>query len=134
MSKRLKSKKSPETKIKVNLQPEIQIDYPIFCFRYLELSYKKDDNFYYKFVERLVKLSDLSWVQINGAPRHGFGTEKMPLHKIKPCLPKFVSPDVKYLTVFRANGDNRPFLGLRIGNIFHIIFVEEKFNDIYDHK
>jgi hypothetical protein len=57
----------------------------------------------------------------------------MPINKIKQQLPKFVTPEISHLTVFRANGDNRPFLGLRNGTIFHIIFIEEKFGNIYDH-
>lgn len=46
---------------------------------------------------------------------------------------KHVTPEIETLTVFRANGDNRPFLGLRRGVVFHIIFIEEQFNDIYEH-
>ncbi len=110
------------------------IDYPIFCFKYLTIKAKGDFKFYYNFILRLKQLSELGWKQIQTSPKHSFGTEKIPVNKIKKDMPKFVTPDVENLIVFRASGDNRPFLGLRNGNIFHIIFIEEKFGDIYDHS
>ncbi|WP_343764404.1 hypothetical protein [Gangjinia marincola] len=48
-------------------------------------------------------------------------------------MPPFITPDVQHLQVFRATGDNRVFLGLRKENIFHVIFMEEQFGDIYNH-
>lgn len=131
--KRVKSRKSDPKKIHKPKASEPKIDYPIFCFKHLKLDFKEDHKFYYKFIERISKLSQLTWKQINVADRHGFGTEKMPVGAIKPDLPNFVTPDVTDLTVFRANGDNRPFLGLRKNNIFHIIFLEETFGDVYNH-
>lgn len=133
MSKRIKSRKSEKNKIKKPSSTEVNIDYPVFCFKHLITDCKGDYKFYFEFVERLKKISCLSWKEIGTAQRHGFGTEKLTVDSIKPDLPKFVSPDVKHLMVFRANGDNRPFLGLRRDNIFHIIFIEERFGDIYDH-
>ena len=128
--KRIKKTK-PLDKILVNNQQKI--NYPIFCFKYLQLDYKKDNEFYYKFIERIIKLSDLGWKKIQNTDKHSFGTEKIPVKQIKKTLPNFITPDIDTLTVFRANGDNRPFLGLRDGNVFHIIFLEEKFNDVYNH-
>lgn len=111
------------------------IDYPVFCFKHLKTNCSgKDYKFYFDFIERLSKISSLSWKEINLTHKHGFGTEKMPVGKIKPTLPPFVTPDVKDLIVFRANGDNRPFLGIRNENVFHIIFIEESFGDVYDHN
>jgi hypothetical protein len=132
MSK-IKKKNTQLNKIKIPSENSIEFDYPIFCFRYLQTVSNGDFKFYSDFVERLKKISTLTWNQINVADRHGFGTEKMPVKLIKPLLPRFITPEVSHLTVFRANGDNRPFLGLRNGTVFHIIFVEEKFGDVYDH-
>lgn len=131
--KRIKPPKSDKEKIKNPLITDIETDYPIFCFRHLCINSKGDHKFYFNFIERLNKLSNLSWTVINASQRHGFGTEKLPVTQIKPTLPQFISPDVKELLVFRANGDNRPFLGLRNGKIFHIVFIEEKFGDVYNH-
>jgi hypothetical protein len=129
----IKKKNAQQNKIKVPSENNIELDYPVFCFRHLQTVSDGDFKFYSDFIERLKSLSKLTWKQINVSSRHSFGTEKMPINKIKPQLPKFVTPEISHLTVFRANGDNRPFLGLRNGTIFHIIFIEEKFGNIYDH-
>lgn len=133
MSK-IKKKNAHQNKIKVPTENEIRLDYPVFCFRHLQTKPNVDHRFYSEFIVRLCQLSGLTWNQINVADRHGFGTEKIPIDQIKPQLPRFVTPEITHLTVFRANGDNRPFLGLRNGTIFHIIFLEERFGDIYDHN
>lgn len=131
--KRIKSRKTERAKIKKPSVSETKIDYPVFCFKHLQLDCKGDHKFYYQFVERLNKLCNLPWNTINNSARHSFGFEKLPVNKIKPDLPKFITPDVKDLLVFRATGDNRPFLGIRRNNIFHIIFLEERFDDVYNH-
>lgn len=95
---------------------------------------KKDFKFYVDFIQRLKILCNISWNEINISPRHGLGTEKILVKQIKPSLPRFATPDVNDLTVFRASGDNRAFLGLRKGNVFHIVFIEEWFGDVYDHS
>jgi hypothetical protein len=129
----IKKKYAQQNKIKVPSENNIELDYPVFCFRHLQTVSDGDFKFYSDFIERLNSLSKLTWKQINVSSRHSYGTEKMPINKIKQQLPKFVTPEISHLTVFRANGDNRPFLGLRNGTIFHIIFIEEKFGNIYDH-
>ena len=131
---RIKKKTIQHNKIKVPSENSAELDYPIFCFRYLQTEPKDDHKFYSDFIVRLKKISSLTWTQINVAERHGFGTEKMPIKQIKIQLPKFVTPEITHLLVFRANGDNRPFLGLRNGTVFHIIFIEEKFGDVYNHN
>jgi hypothetical protein len=131
---KIKKKNAQQNKIKIPSENSIEFDYPIFCFRYLQTVSNGDYKFYSDFVERLKKISGLTWNQINVADRHGFGTEKMPAKQIKPQLPRFVTPEITHLLVFRANGDNRPFLGLRSGVVFHIIFIEEQFGDVYDHN
>jgi hypothetical protein len=111
-------------------------DRPVFCFRYLsEASIKKrgDRAFFYNFLIRLKKLSELGWKDIRTSDRHGYGMEKIPLSQILPDLPPCVTPDVKHLFVFRATGDNRVFVGIQLGNIFRVLFIEAHFGDIYRH-
>lgn len=125
---------------KVDDQPHIHKgivnDYPIFCFKYLqETSIKNcsDHKFFLDFIFRLQKLGELGWNEINKSSRHSFGTEKIPIKQIKPDLPLIITDEIDELTVFRANGNNLPFLGIRKPNVFHIIFVETNFGDIYNH-
>ncbi len=72
----------------------IDIDYPVFCFKHLQTTPKKDHEFYSQYIVRLKQISQLSWNQINVTDRHGYGTEKMPVEQIKLTLPKFITPDV----------------------------------------
>lgn len=123
--------------VNINTDSLSGIEYPVFCFKYLQFHSIKDcaeADFFFKFLERLQKLSELGWKEIRKSARHSFGTEKLSRGSIIPDLPKFVSPDVEHLTVFRANGDNRPFLGIQRGKLFHVIFIECRFGDIYEHN
>lgn len=124
-------------KISVNLELNKNFDYPLFCFKHLQLniSIKDCDNndLFKSLIERLYKLSNLGWDQINKSDRHSYGWEKISLNSIKPQLPSIITPDIKFLYALRYTGNNLPFLGIRSGNIFHIIFIESKFDDIYKH-
>jgi hypothetical protein len=132
MSKRIK-KQDESTSIKK--KPEER--YPVFCFKYLQPhSYNacSDPSFFIEFLERFKKLGNLGWQGINGSARHSFGTEKIPIAKIKVNnFPPIVTQEVEALMVFRATGSNLPFLGIRFEDTFQVIFIETKFGDIYDH-
>lgn len=111
--------------------------YPVFCFKYLQpYSYNTctDPKFFIDFLDRLKKLGDLGWKGIDTSNRHSFGYEKIPVTQIKPKnKPSILTEDVEELTVFRANGNNLPFLGLRLNDVFQVVFIETSFGDIYDH-
>ena len=114
-----------------------KIDYPLFSFRYLcQESYPdcNDPKFFKDFLARLAKVSELGWAGIRQSAPHSFGMEPIPVRQMvyKSKLPDFVSSDAD-LHVFRAVGDNRSFVGLQVGKIFYIFFIEAKFNDIYPH-
>lgn len=113
-----------------------KIDYPIFCFKHLQdVSIKNcNTDIYFSLINRIRKLENLGWNEIDKSHRHSYGYEKIPVNQIKPSLPSFVSEDVEKLYAFRYTGNNLPFLALRYGNILHIIFIETKFGDIYDHE
>lgn len=112
------------------------IDYPLFSFKWLQdysIDKCKDPKFFHDYLMRLQKLSILGWQEIRKSSRHNFGMEKIPVSQIKPELPKDFTRDVEELDVFRAVGDNRPMLGFQEGRIFHVIFIEAKFGDVYNH-
>lgn len=112
-----------------------KIDYPVFCFKHLQdISIKGcDPVIYYSLINRIRKLEELGWNEISRSARHSYGFEGIPISKIKPSLPSFVSEDVEKLYAFRYTGNNLPFLALRNGNILHVIFIETNFGDIYNH-
>lgn len=120
---------------KKDLESFAKIDYPIFCFKYLQMKSIQDcsdPKYFFDYLSRLKKLSELGWEEIRKADRHSFGMEKISKESIKPDIPNFVTPEA-ILLAFRANGNNLPFVGVQCGKIFHVIFMESKFGDIYDH-
>lgn len=128
-----------ENKINVNdIKALSGIDYPLFSFRWLQnVSFCDctDEKFFHSFLSRLQKLSELGWNGIRKAGRHQYGLEKISKSQLKPTkFPKIVTPEVEEFDVFRATGDNRPMVGLQQGKIFHVIFIEASFGDIYNHN
>lgn len=112
------------------------INFPLFSFRHLKdtsIDKCRDSKFFHDFLIRLQKLSELGWEKIRLSSRHSFGMEHINKEEIKPGLPDFITADVKTLDVFRSNGDNRVMVGLQDRKIFHVFFIEAKFNDIYIH-
>ena len=141
MAKKQRDKKifdirMPEKKSSVVPADINQLEYPVFSFKYLQdVSIKDctDPNFFFKFLMRMKKLSELGWKEIRISQRHAFGMEKIPADQIKPKSAKHLTPDVTEFQVFRAVGDNRPFLGFQTGCIFHVVYIESDFGDIYNH-
>jgi len=94
-----------------------------------------DEKFFHSLLMRMQKLSELGWKGIRLSGRHQFGMEKIPIKQLRPkVLPRIVTPDVEELDVIRATGDNRPMVGLQEGKIFHVIFIEANFGDVYNHE
>lgn len=105
-----------------------------FGFSYLhDISYPdcKDIGFFIGYLQRLKKLSSVEWNILNGAHRHSFGWEKIPVKSIKKDIK--LTDDVDFLISLRATGDNHVFLGFREDNVFQVVFIESKFGDIYNH-
>jgi hypothetical protein len=127
------AKKQP----KISLENSHEIDYPVFSFKYLQESSISDCNnhtFFREFLFRLKKLSELGWKEIRTSDKHSFGTEIIRIDNIIPTIkPSILTPDVTHLTVFRATGSNHSFLGINQNGIFHIIYIEAEFGDIYNH-
>lgn len=142
------SKKTKNQGKTFNIKPEAKEDPKIslannknsvlFCFRYFNPEIIKEEKVHksdlcFLFLKRLQKLCDLGWDEIRKSNRHSYGMEKIHRSDIKQTLPQFITDDVDYLHVFRAKGDNTPFVGLQRENIFHVLFIEPKFGVLYDH-
>ncbi len=79
---------------------------------------------------RLFLLSQISWLEIQNAPRHGLGSEKIARSSLNVAVPDKISEDASFLAL-RYNGKH-PIVGFRDGRIFHIIFIDHNFT-LYDH-
>lgn len=108
-----------------------------FSFKYLQdksITPKTESKFYYDFLFRLKRLSELGWLGINHSDKHSYGVELIPINQIKYTENiSVLTRDISKLTVFRATGDNHAFMGVRDRKCFYVIFIEAKFGDIYSH-
>jgi hypothetical protein len=106
---------------------------PCFCFQYLHKDYNSDncdDDQIKLLIKTLEKLSNLTWLQIESSHRHGLGSEKISRHSVKPHIPDFIPKDATILSIRFAG--NAPMVGFREKNIFHVLFLDGKFN-VYNH-
>ncbi len=124
-----------ETSIDIN-RKKPEIDYPVFCFKHFQKENLKNcsQEQLRSFFERLQRLGELGWKEIQSSGKHDYGFELLPRDLIKPQLPLFVTPDVEKFWVFRYNNANNPFIAIRNENTLHIIFIEANFGDIYNHN
>jgi len=108
---------------------------PCFSFQYLQRGEYHldacDDPDKVCLIDRLVKMSALTWAQIHSSGRHGWGTEKIPRSKLRAAVPEGITDEVEFL-VIRFSGRKQPMVGFRTANIFHIVFLDPKFR-LYDH-
>lgn len=110
------------------------VGYPKFCLRFLQPSYdvhnlpaeKRAD-----FALTLQQKSSLTWQQLHQAGRHAQGYEHVPRSKFYGPIPK-VFDDIDRFMVFRYSG-MLPMAGVRSGDVFHVIWIEAAFNELYDH-
>lgn len=108
---------------------------PKFCFRHLQPKFDVehlDDVRRAQLALRLQKLCSLAWKEIARAGKHGFGCEYLPRTIIKPRIPREFEGEEKFI-VFRYSGDNRPMVGIRSNDVFHVVWIEKDFGDLYDH-
>ena len=78
----------------------------------------------------MFKLSQMTWLEIRQAPRHGLGQEKIAKEAISIPVPPQVSEDAELIALRYFN--LHPMVGFRDGRIFYILFVDHKM-DLYRH-
>ncbi len=73
----------------------------------------------------------MTWKEISLAPRHGLGIEHLPVSEIRAPLPPAFEGHEKVM-VMRYNG-KLPMAGIRVRDVFHILWIERQFGELYDH-
>ena len=81
--------------------------------------------------KRLFMLSRMPWKQIRHTSAKGLGSEQIPRSRIKRPIPKTVTDDVDSFSSLHYAGKRR-FIGYRIGQVFHILWIDHTFK-VYDH-
>lgn len=112
----------------------LPINYPIFCFRHLHPLYDieqcpTDDRL--ALLNRLTLLSRQSWQELQLAPRHGIGCEKIARTSIRPGIPQSIPEHIDFFLAFRYNG-RKAVIGWRDTFVFHLLFVDRNFS-VYTH-
>lgn len=82
-------------------------------------------------INKIHRLSQLPWSQINSSSRDGLGCEKISKTAIKAAIPSNIKPDTEYFNAFRFNG-KAPMVGYRDEKVFYIIWLDRDFT-LYDH-
>lgn len=109
------------------------VGYPVLCLRHTQSGWgisELDPGKCKEFLEKWEKRSKLTWTELVQHNRHGLGSEQLNKDKFKPQIPERLERD-RYM-VFRHEG-NLPFAGFRTGDVFHVMWIECKFGDLYDH-
>lgn len=134
---RIKGRDSKSDNIKAR-QTSVEVDDsdykpPVFSFEYLQKDWCIQDcqqEERSKMLDKLRRLSSLSWREIRQQDRHGLGTEVIHRNSIKPRVPSFLTDDVNLLA-FRVI-EKAPMVGYRKGRIFYVIWIDRAFA-LYDH-
>ncbi|MBW5843042.1 hypothetical protein H0I54_14625 [Yersinia kristensenii] len=106
---------------------------PEFSLRYVQNAYcitNCQANEKVAFVDKLFRLSKLSWAQIKQVDRHSLGFEKLPRHSIKAGIPKHITDDVDLIAFRFCN--KAPMVGYRREATFFILWFDRDFS-LYDH-
>lgn len=83
------------------------------------------------FAATLQKLASLTWRDIMQAPRKGSGTEWITRESIRPRIPDRFQDAPKFMALRYAG--KLPMVGVRDRDVFHVLWIERVFNDVYDH-
>ena len=119
-------------------QPPVPPDYnnetPKFCLHFLRDGFDVhalDSERQAAFAKTLQKLASSRWKDLITAPRHGQGSEFISRGQIKPSIPQQFSDEDRFL-VFRYHG-KLPMGGIRVRDVFHVLWIEPEFGRLYDH-
>jgi hypothetical protein len=110
-------------------------EHPIFCFKHLHKDYHIDkctDNEKKQLIDKIIKISSITWKELEYASRKGLGAEKIQITSIKPSIPASFTDDVNHLLAFRFDG-KKPFVGFRNKFVFHVFYIDRSFT-LYNHE
>ena len=84
------------------------------------------------FARTLEVQSAMTWGDIKRSPRHANGSESIPKSQIRPSIPEPFSDQNEFLAI--RYWDNRPMVGVRTREVFHVLWVESNYGDVYRHS
>lgn len=108
---------------------------PKFCLNHLQSGYGVSElpiDQRADFALALEKRRSMTWEMLYKADRHGLGYESIGADQFHPSIPRAFSDTEKFI-VFRYS-NLRPMAGVRVRDVFQIVWIEKNFNDLYDHE
>jgi len=129
-----RGKKAKTGVVKAQPPPNYQLQTPKFCLRHIRSGFKVSDLTEGRdgsFALRLQRLCEHTWKDLQQMGKHGLGTEKV-TWPMNPVVPE--SLQNTSLWAFRYTGDNRPMVGYRANDVFHVVWIEDRFGELYDHN
>lgn len=107
---------------------------PKFCLHFLHPDFdvnSLDPGKQAAFAKTLQKLATSTWGEIKRAPRHGQGTELIPARDLRAPIPARFQDQDRFM-VFRYQG-KLPMAGVRVADVYHVLWIEPEFGRLYDH-
>lgn len=107
--------------------------HPLFSLRYVDRAYclssctKKEKA---AFADTIHKLSKIPWAEIETAPKHGSGYERIARSSLRRPVPSHVTEDTT-IKAFRFFG-RAVMVGYRSGDVFFVIWFDRRFK-LYPH-
>jgi hypothetical protein len=83
------------------------------------------------FAKTLQKLASSTWKELLLAPRHGQGFEWIRVSQIRAPIPLRFHGEPRFM-VFRYDG-KLPMGGTRVRDVYHVLWIEPEFGQLYDH-
>lgn len=83
------------------------------------------------FALTLQQRSSLTWAELQQTRRHGQGFEMLDRAKFRGGIPAVFQDQSRFM-VFRYSG-RLPMAGVRSGDVFHVIWIEASFGQLYNH-
>ncbi|MCB5292608.1 hypothetical protein BJQ90_02044 [Arthrobacter sp. SO3] len=123
------------TKFTISPPTDFDKEHPKFCFRHVQDGYDPKNLPSDKQIDLILQLqtlSSLSWQQIKLAPRQGLGTEFIPEGQIRAPRPVAFEEEAKFM-FFRYSG-KLPMGGVRVRDVFHVLWIAKDFSELYDHS
>jgi hypothetical protein len=136
--KEIRGRKPPRTTGRVPEAPpprNYDDETPKFCLHFLQAGFDVQalsTQGQAAFAKTLQKLAVSKWKDLITAPRHGQGTEFIPAAAIKAPMPLRFQDRDRFL-VFRYDG-LLPMAGVRVNDVYHVVWIEPEFNLLYDHE
>lgn len=107
---------------------------PVFCLHYMQPCFGVDCLDHKggsAFAKKLQQMASMRWKELITSGRHGHGSEHIPKTQIRGPVPAKFQDQERFM-VFRYHG-KLPMAGVRINDVFHVLWIERQFGDLYDH-